>query len=73
MGLNLPPYSIAIGKKNIYFLNPHFEFVERKKIKDNEILKTNKCSSDPYDYHLSRCGKISFEKLRMNKSHANYD
>ena len=38
---------------------------ERKKIKDNELLKTNGCSSDPYDYHLSRCGKNLFKKIRV--------
>ena len=47
MGLNLTPHSIAIGEKNIYFLSSPFEFVERKKIRDDELFKTIKCSSDP--------------------------
>ena len=46
MGKNLTPYSIAIGEDNIYFLTPHFIFIKREKITDNELLKTNKSSVD---------------------------
>ena len=73
MGLNLLPYGIAVGEKNIYFSTPHFEFVERKKIKDNELLKTNKCSSGPFVYQLSRCGENSFKEIRIYKSHPSYN
>ena len=30
MGNSLTPYSIAIEEENIYFLTPHFIFVEKK-------------------------------------------
>ena len=55
MGNNLTPYSIAIGYKNIYFLTPHFKFVKRKLINDNELLNANENSLDPFDYHVSNC------------------
>ena len=57
MGNNLNPNSIAVGHENIYFLTPQFKLNEREKIKDNELLKTNKNSNDPLDYHVSNCGK----------------
>ena len=41
MGNNLTLYNIAIGEENIQFLTPHFEFIKREKINDNEIMKTN--------------------------------
>ena len=27
LGSNLTPYSVAIGNENIYFLTPHFNFI----------------------------------------------
>ena len=73
LGNNLTPYSIAVGHENIYFLTPHFIFIKREKINDNEFLKANKSSVDPFDYHVSNCGKNSFKKLRIYKIHSNYD
>ena len=73
MGNNLIPYSIAIGEENIYFLTPDFKFIKREKNNDNELLKTNKDNVDPFNYHISNCGKHSFEKLRENEIHSNYD
>ena len=73
MGNNLTPYSIAIGEENIYFLTPHFKFIKREKINDNELLKTNKASVDPFDHHVSNCRIHSFKKLRKNKIHSNDD
>ena len=69
----LTAYSIAIGMENIYFLTPHFEFIKREKLDDNILLKTNEDSVDPYFYHISRCGKDSFKKLRTYEIHSNYD
>ena len=34
MGINLTPYSIAMGDENIYFLTPHFEFIKKKRVDD---------------------------------------
>ena len=51
LGNTLIPYSIAIGEDNICFSTPHFEFIKREKIDDNE-LKTNKDNVDPFNYHV---------------------
>ena len=61
MGNNLTPYSIAIGEENIYFLTPHFKFIKSEKDSDNELLTANEISVDPFDYHVSNCGKYSFK------------
>ena len=72
MGNNSIPCSIAIGDENICFLTPHFEFIKREKFNDDEILNTNEKSVDTYDLHVSRCGKVSFKKIKIFKFHANY-
>ena len=61
VGKKLTPYSIAICGENIYFLTPHFKFFKREKNKDIELLKTKEISVDPFDYHVSICGKFSFK------------
>ena len=73
MGNNLTPYSIAVGRENVYFSTPHFRFIKREKINDNELLKTNKNSIDTFDYNVSNCGKKSVKKLRKSEIHSNYD
>ena len=73
MGNNLTLYSVAVGHENICFLTPHFKFIEREKINDDDLLKTNENSVDPYDYHLSKCGKDPFKKLRLYKIPSNYE
>ena len=65
MGNNLTPSSIAIGDENIYFLAPHFKFIKRRKINDNELLKSNGNSVDPFGYHVLNCGDCLFRKLRI--------
>ena len=57
MGNNLTPDCIAIGQEVICFLTPRYKFIKKEKIDDNELLKTNKSSFDPSDYHISNCGK----------------
>ena len=69
MGNNLTPYSIAIGDEDFYFLTPHFKFIRRNKIDYDDLLS----GYDPLDYHVSKCGKDYFEKLRLYKIHSNYD
>ena len=61
-GNNLSPYSIAIGGEKIYFFTPRFKFIKREKTNDNELLKTKESSVDPFDYHVSNCGKSPFKK-----------
>ena len=64
MGNNFTPYSIAIGKEKIYS-TPHFKFIKRDRIDDNELLSTNENSVDPFDYHVSNCGKDSFKIAKI--------
>ena len=73
MGKNLTIYSIAVGDENFYFFTPHFKIFRRDKIDYDDLLKTIEISVDPYDYHLSNCGKDSFKKLRLYKIHSKYD
>ena len=42
-------------------------------INNDEILNTNEKSVDPYDLHVSRCGKNSFKKVKIYKFHSNYN
>ena len=45
------------------FLSPHCNCIKRAKIKDDELLKTNGSSNDPFDYHLEKHGPDRFENL----------
>ena len=65
MGNNLTLYSVAVGHENIYFFTPHFNFIKRDKINENELLKTKASSVDPFDYHVSNFVIHSFIKLRI--------
>ena len=65
MGNNLTPYSIAIGDEYIYFLTPHFKFIKREVINNDDIMNTIERSIDPYDLHVSRCGKNSFKRIKI--------
>ena len=69
-GNNLTPYSIAKGHENICTLTTHFNFIKTEKIHDNELLKTNESSVAPIDIHISNCGKKSFKKVRIHKTHS---
>ena len=73
MGNNLTPYTIAIGDEYIYFLTPHFNIIKREMIISNEILNTNEKNVDPFDLHVSRCGKNSFKKVKVHKFHSNFN
>ena len=55
--------SIAIGEESINFLSPHCNCIKRAKVKDEEMLKTNGSSIDPFAYHLEKHGPDRFEKL----------
>ena len=73
MGNILTSYSIAIGSEYIYFLIPHFKLNKGEMINNDEFLITNERSVDPYDSHVSRCGKNSFRKLWEHEIHSKYD
>ena len=68
---NLTPYSIAVG--DIYFLTPRFSFIKKDKIVERELLNTYESSVDPFDYHISKCGKETLKKMQIYKIHSNYD
>ena len=72
MGNNLTPNSFAIGDEYIHFLTPHFKFIKREMIKNDEIMNKLKKSVNPYDLHVSRCGKNLFKKLKIYKFHSKY-
>ena len=40
---------------------------------DNELMKSKESSLDPFDNHVSNCGKHWFENLRTYMILANYD
>ena len=74
MGNNLTQYSIAVGYKNVYFLTPHFTFITKKLIDDDdELLNTDKSTIDLFNYLASNCEKDTFRKLRIYKIHSNSD
>ena len=73
VGNNLTPYSLAIGEENIYFLTPHFIFIKRKNINDNELLKSNGNSVDPFEYHKLNCSDDLLKQLRKYEIHSNYN
>ena len=65
MGIILTPYSIAIGWEDMYILTPYFKYVKKENINYED-------SDDLFDYYFSNCGKGTFKKLRLYKTHSNY-
>ena len=63
MGKNLTPYRIIKGEENKYLSTPHFKFIRREKVIDNELLKSKENSVDPFDYHVSNCRIHSLKKI----------
>ena len=70
-GYNLTPYSIAVGHENVYFSTPHFKIPKREKVNYFKLLEKNKKSIDPFDYHVSNCGRHLFKKTRIYEVHSN--
>ena len=64
MGNNLTPYSIGIGRENIYYLTPYFRIVKKQNIDVNDF---NELFGIDYDDIMKR------EKIEINKIHSNYD
>ena len=70
---NLTPYSIAVGEENIYFLTPHFKFIKKEMIDDNEMLKSTENFVNPFDYHPEKRGVDCFETLlEYNRIHSSW-
>ena len=72
IGNNMIPYAIIIGERYTYFLYHRYKFIENDKIEENTLLNTTNNSSDPYDYHLEKCGRDSFKKLERSLIHTLY-
>ena len=51
-GENLTPYNIPNGSEYICFSTPHFKFIKREMINNDELLNTKERSVDPYDMHV---------------------
>ena len=62
MGNNLTPCSIARGWENIFYLSAYFKFTKKENIDENDIDKL-------FDYQNTS----NYRKLRVNKTHSNYD
>ena len=60
MGNNIVPYTLAIGEKYTYFISNHHKIIENDKIEEGTLLNARNDSSDPFDYHLEKCGIDSF-------------
>ena len=72
MGNNIVPYTFAIGEKCTYFISTHYKFIENDNIEEGTLLNARNDSSDPFDYHLDRCGIVSFKVLEYNEIHTFY-
>ena len=70
VGNNMIPYAIMIGKRYTYFLYDRCKFIDNDKIEEDTLLNATKTSSDPYDYHLEKCGIDSFKKLERILIHS---
>jgi len=70
MGINMIPYTFAVGEKYTYFISEHYKFIENDKIEEGTLLNSTNNNLDPYDYHLDKCGIDSFKKLlEYNRIH----
>ena len=70
MGNNMIPYAIMIGERYTYFLYYRYKFIENDKIEEGTLLNAANTSLDPYDYHLEKCGIVSFKKLKRILIHS---
>ena len=46
LAIILIPDSMAMGDKNFSFITPHFKFISKKLIEDDELLNTEEDSVD---------------------------
>ena len=63
MGNNMIPYTFAVGENYTYFLSSHYKFIQNDKIEEGTLLNATKDSSDPFDFHLGKCGVDSIKML----------
>ena len=72
MGNNMVPYTFAIGEKYTYFIPTLYKFIENDKIEERTLLNATNDCSDPFDYHLEKCGIESFKVLEHSQYHTFY-
>ena len=70
IGNNMIPHAIIIGERYTYFLYHRYDFIENDKIEEGTLLNAANISSDPYEYHLEKCGIDSFKKLERILIHS---
>ena len=73
MDNNLIPWSVTTGGEYVFFITPHFKYVEKDQNDQNKLLDTDNDCVDPYIYHVSKRGEYSFEDIVIYKIHSNYD
>ena len=72
MGKNMVPYTFAIGGNYTYFISTCCKFPEKDKIEEGTLINATNHSSDPFDYHLEKCGVDSFKTLEHTEIHTFY-
>ena len=72
MGNNMIPYTFPVGDKYTYFLSSHYKIIQNDKIEEGTLLNATNDSSDPFDYHLGKCGVDSFKTLEHTQIQAFY-
>ena len=60
---NMIPYASILGENYTYFLHHRYKLIENDENQEGTLLHATNTSSDPYDYHLEKCGVDSFKKL----------
>ena len=65
MGNNMVHYVIMVGKNYTYFTVHHYKFFGNNKIEEGTLLD----SPDPINYHVEKCGIVSFINLARSLIH----
>ena len=72
MGIKMVPYTFAIGEKYTYFISTRYKFIENYKFEEGTLLNATNDSSDPFVYHLGKCGVDSFKTFEHGQVHTFY-
>ena len=72
MDNNIIPYTFAVGENYTYFLSSHYKFIQNDKIGEGTLINATNDSSDPFDYHLGKCGVDSLKTLEHAHIHTFY-
>ena len=69
IGNNMCPSTIAIYKKNTFFISERYKFFENDKIEEGTLLNATKDNLDPFDCQVEKCGIDSSEMLECRQIH----